>query len=137
MTLQVTQFEAGHAHNVIPGEARMVVDVRTIPEIPPEEVVARVLAAVGAEVRVRSDRLGPVKTPDGAPILAARRAVLPDAVPFGSPTLSDWAHLRGVPSLKLGPGLSEVSHTAEEWVALPEVTRAVGMYEAVCRAFLS
>jgi acetylornithine deacetylase len=133
MTLQVTQIEGGTAHNVVPGECRMVVDVRTVPQIPPDLVVERVRATVRSEVRVRSDRLAPVKTPEGAAILAAILAVLPDAVPFGSPTLSDWAHLKGIPAVKIGPGRSEVSHTVDEWVELPMVERGAAVYEAVAR----
>lgn len=136
MTLAVTQIEAGSAHNVIPGECRMVVDIRTIPEIPPADVVARVRSVVESEVRVRSDRLAPVATPAGSAILDAVRAALPGAEPFGSPTLSDWAHLVGVPAVKLGPGISEISHTADEWVELAQVERAVGVYERIARHFL-
>lgn len=135
MTLVVTQLTAGTAHNVIPGEARLVVDIRTIPEIAPADVVARVRATVKSEVHVRSDRLAPVKTPEGARILQAVLTALPDARPFGSPTLSDWAHLRGVAAVKLGPGISEVSHTVDEWVELAQVERAVGVYEHIARAF--
>jgi acetylornithine deacetylase len=137
MTLAVTQLQAGHAHNIIPGECRMVVDIRTIPEIPPEEVVARVRAIVRSDVHVRSDRLAPVRTPEGARILAAVMAALPEAKPFGSPTLSDWAHLKGIPAVKIGPGISEVSHTVDEWVELAEVERAVGVYERIARAYLA
>jgi acetylornithine deacetylase len=137
MTLVVTQMSAGTAHNVIPGECRMVVDARTIPEIPPADVVARVRATVKSDVHVRSDRLAPVATPEGARILDAVLRALPNASPFGSPTLSDWAHLKGIPAVKLGPGISEVSHTTDEWVELAQVERAVGVYEAIARAYLS
>ena len=137
MTLAVTQIAAGTAHNVIPGACTLVVDIRTIPQIPPAEVVARVRATVASEVVVRSDRLAPVRTPEGARILGAVQSVLPAARPFGSPTLSDWAHLRGIPAVKIGPGLSEVSHTADEWVEVAEVRRAAAAYEAIARAFLA
>lgn len=136
MTLAVTQIEAGTAHNVIPAACRVVVDIRTIPEIPPADVVARVRATVESEVHVRSDRLAPVATPEGSAILDAVLAVAPGAEPFGSPTLSDWAHLVGVPAVKMGPGISEISHTADEWVELAQVERAVGLYERVARAYL-
>lgn len=137
MTLAVTQIEAGHAHNLIPGECRMVVDIRTIPEIPPQQVVERVRAVVRSEVSVRSDRLAPARTPQGAAILRAILEVLPEAVPFGSPTLSDWAHLKGIPAVKIGPGLSEISHTVDEWVELGQVQRAAEVYEAVARGYLA
>lgn len=135
MTLAVTQVEGGTAHNVIPDVCKLVVDIRTIPEIPPEDVVARVRATVASEVRVRSDRLPPVATPQGARILEAVLAARPEARPFGSPTLSDWAHLKGIAAVKLGPGRSEVSHTVDEWVALDQVERAVSLYERIARAW--
>jgi acetylornithine deacetylase len=137
MTLAVTQITAGSAHNVIPDECRFVVDIRTIPAIAPAEVVARVRAAVRSEVLVRSDRLAPARTPEGARILAAVHAAVPGATPFGSPTLSDWAHLKGIAAVKIGPGRSEVSHTADEWVEVAEVERAALVYERIAREYLS
>ncbi len=136
MTLVVTQVQAGSAHNVIPGECKMVVDIRTIPAISPASVVERVRSVVRSDVWVRSDRLPPVKTPEGARILDAVLAAVPGAVPFGSPTLSDWAHLRDVPAVKIGPGISEVSHTTDEWVELAAVERAVDVYEHIARTYL-
>jgi len=135
MTLAVTQIEAGRAHNVIPEVCKMVVDIRTIPEIPPEVVVERVRSVVQSEVRVRSDRFRPVHTPHEDRLVEAVREAHPEGAAFGSPTLSDWAHLAHIPAVKLGPGLSEVSHTANEWVDLAEVERAVGVYEGIVRAW--
>ena len=135
MTLAVTQIAAGHAHNLIPGECKLVVDVRTVPQIPPEQVVERIRASVRSEVHVRSDRLAPVRTPEGAAILAAVLAARPASVPFGSPTLSDWAHLKGIAAVKIGPGLSEVSHTTDEWVELSQVEAAVSLYASVAERF--
>jgi len=137
MTLAVTQVDAGYAHNVIPGACKMVVDIRTIPEIPSAQVVQRVAAVVESEIWVRSDRLAPAHTPAGSAILEAVTDALPGCVPFGSPTMSDWAHLTGIPAVKLGPGISEVSHTANEWVGLSMVERAVGSYAAIARSLLS
>jgi acetylornithine deacetylase len=136
MTLVVTQIQAGHAHNVIPAECRMVVDCRTIPELPPAVVVERVRQVVRSHVHVRSDRLAPVRTPAGAAILRAVTEAHPEGRPFGSPTLSDWAHLTGIPAVKIGPGLSEVSHTTNEWVELAQVERAAPLYEQIARRYL-
>lgn len=137
MTLQVTQINAGQAHNVIPGECKLVVDIRTIPEIPPSAVVERVASLVEADVHVRSDRLKPAATPVGSRLLAAVGAALPGCRPFGSPTVSDWAHLGSVPGVKIGPGISEVSHTIDEWVEVAEGERAIGVYARLARAFLA
>lgn len=137
MTLVCTQIEAGSAHNVIPDTARIVVDIRTIPQISPETVIERVKQTVRSRVHVRSNRFPPVKTPDGARVLAAVQAALPTAALFGSPTLSDWAHLHHVPAVKIGPGLSEVSHTRDEWVDLDMVRQAAKAYEQIARTFVA
>ncbi len=133
MTLVVTQIEAGTAHNVIPDVCKMVVDIRTIPAIDPQDVVDRIRSVVRSEVRVRSDRFRPVATPADHALLEAVIEAHPDGVPFGSPTLSDWAHLVGVPAIKIGPGLSEVSHTTDEWVEIAMVERAPAIYERIAR----
>lgn len=134
-TLAVTVCAAGDRHNVIPGDARYTVDLRTTPAYTHEELVATVRSVVRAEVHVRSDRFRPVQTPDGARVLeAATRALLAagrSARQFHSPTLSDWAHLGHVSGIKWGPGLSEVSHTADEWVEMQAVEDAAGLYTRV------
>lgn len=128
-TCAVTVLSAGERHNVIPAEARYTVDLRPTPAYTPAELVAIVKNAVSANVHVRSDRFRPVATPDNAAILAAARLARPQAKCFASPTLSDWAHIPGVPAIKWGPGLSEVSHTADEWVDLSMVAEAVQVYK--------
>ena len=47
--------------------------------------------------------------------------------PFGSPTLSDQALMR-FPSLKMGPGKSERSHTADEFILISEIEEAIHLY---------
>lgn len=135
-TLAVTVVHAGERHNVIPDRATYTIDLRPTPAYTPEELVAIVRATVTAEVAVRSDRFRPVATPPDARILTCARRTRPDASTFASPTLSDWAHLGSVPAIKWGPGLSEVSHTADEWIEVAMVDRAVHAYRATIEAFL-
>ncbi|MBM4365712.1 MAG: M20/M25/M40 family metallo-hydrolase [Deltaproteobacteria bacterium] len=135
-TLAVTMASAGERHNVIPGEAKFTVDIRPTAAYTPAELVALVRERVSAEVHVRSDRFRPVETPPGAAILAAAQAAWPAAATFASPTLSDWAHLRDLPAIKWGPGRSEVSHSADEWVELAMVEAAVGAYRQAADTFL-
>jgi acetylornithine deacetylase len=92
---------------------------------------------VDADVEVYSDRLVPCATPEDARIAAAAQAALPDADPFGSPTCSDWVFLHDVPAVKLGPGPSHRSHTAEERIEVAEVRRAVAVYRDLVRAYFS
>lgn len=127
-TRVVTMAHAGERHNVIPDRATWTVDLRTTAAWTHAELVERVRAVVAAEVNVRSDRFHPVATPPDAAILAAAEAARPAARRFASPTLSDWAHLGAVPAIKWGPGRSEVSHTADEWVEIAQVHEAAQVY---------
>jgi acetylornithine deacetylase len=130
-THAVTVASAGDRHNVIPDRARYTVDLRTTPSYTHAELADLVRGVVKAEVTVRSDRFRPVETPSAAPVLAAALRARPEAKTFASPTLSDWAHLVGISAIKWGPGLSEVSHTADEWVELAMVHAAVDAYGRV------
>ena len=56
-----------------------------------------------------------------------QRAVALGRVAFGSPTLSDQA-LMNFPSVKIGPGKSSRSHTADEYVMIQEITEAIDLY---------
>lgn len=136
-THAVTMAHAGERHNVIPGEAKWTIDLRTTDAYAPEELVRLVADKVFSEVNVRSDRFRAVSTPDGARVLAAAKRARPEAQEFASPTLSDWAHLRGVPAIKWGPGRSEVSHTADEWVDPDMVEAGARAYAAAIDAFFA
>jgi len=133
-TLAVTIIGGGERHNVIPDRCRYTLDLRTTSDH--DGLVSRVRATVESEVTVRSDRFRAVTTPTEARVLSLARAALPESSTFHSPTLSDWAHLR-VPAIKWGPGLSEVSHTADEWVELAMVEQAAVAYRSVVERFLA
>ena len=141
ITLQPTQVKAGTARNVVPAEATAILDVRTTPALPREEIVRRIRERVDGEVRVLSDRLLPKETPVEIPLIEAARRARPDARLYGSATLSDMALLNGMPAVKCGPGKSERSHTPDEFVLEGEVldgarfyTRLVGTYAELRKA---
>ena len=133
-SLQVTQVQGGERHNVIPDRCKLVVDIRTTPDYAPEELVALVQKAVGGEVVVRSRRLQSVDTPVEHPIVQAAVAA-GGGKPFGSPTASDWAFLKGIPAVKAGPGDSRRSHTPDEYLELSELEAGVAFYEGLIRAY--
>jgi acetylornithine deacetylase len=133
-TLQPTVVRAGNARNVVPGEATAVLDVRTTPAASHDEVVARVRAKVASEVRVLSKRLEPRETSEDALVVRAALLARPQAKLYGSPTLSDLVHVSGTPAIKCGPGASERSHTADEWVAEEEVVAGAAFYVELVRA---
>lgn len=123
----VTQIEAGRQHNVVPDVCRFVVDVRTTDALTNEQVVEQVSQLLDSEVKARSTRLRASAIDAEHPLVRAAEAV--GARPFLSPTMSDMA-LMPFPSLKMGPGDSARSHTADEYIRLDEVDNAIVTYEA-------
>jgi acetylornithine deacetylase len=128
--MTVTQIEAGTQHNVIPDRCRFVVDVRTNEYYTNREIYDTVSRLSGCEVQVRSFRLNSSHLEAGHPVV--RRAERMGLKPFGSPTLSDQA-VMPFPSLKIGPGDSSRSHTADEYIYMEEIKGAIEVYERLLR----
>ena len=140
-TVTATTIEGGTAKNVVPDRCTFTLDVRSTPAYTHAELAALVAGALESEVAVYSDRLIPCRTDPAAPIaraaIAALGALGRDAAPFGSPTASDWIFLHDVPTVKLGPGRSELSHTADEHVDLAELDAAVAVYRALAERYFA
>lgn len=136
VAVSVTMINAGIARNVTPPRCEAVLDVRTTPAYTHAEVIEAIRRHLGGDVEVISDRLVAVATPAGSRLLATVRVVQPDAIPFASPTCSDWVFLRNVDTVKLGPGESRQSHTLDESIDLAEVRRAADVYAAITRRYL-
>ena len=138
-TMTVTTIEGGTARNVVPDHCVFAVDIRSTPAYTHDALITQVETALApldnVEVEVYSNRFVPCATPDGARIADACTAAVDDAQPFGSPTASDWAFLADVPAIKLGPGISERSHTAGERIEVAAVERAVGVYRSIARHY--
>jgi acetylornithine deacetylase len=49
-------------------------------------------------------------------------------VTYGSPTTSDQVALTAISSVKVGPGESARSHTADEYVLLAEIKQGIDLY---------
>ncbi len=123
--MTVTIIEAGTQHNVVPDSCKFTVDVRTTDAYSNIEVLELIREQVDCEVTPRSTRLNPSAVPAGHPILAAAKALSMDC--FGSATTSDQAVIPG-PSVKIGPGRSERSHTADEYIYLDEIKAGIEGY---------
>jgi acetylornithine deacetylase len=132
-----TMLEAGVSRNITPPVARAVLDVRSTPDWTHEELAQELRAALTCDVIVTSRRLVPCETPPGSRLLATASRLRPAATHFGSPTCSDWVFFREFDAIKCGPGTSRRSHTADEYVDIPEVTAARGFYGELVRAYLS
>ncbi|MCR4994290.1 MAG: M20 family metallo-hydrolase [Bacteroidales bacterium] len=130
--MSVTVINAGTQHNVIPDQCLFTVDVRTNECYTNEEVYRHVCASVDADVVARSFRLGSSHIDPSHPLVCRALALGPtvdgrERAVFGSPTLSDQA-LMAWPSMKMGPGDSARSHTADEFIRIPEIRAAIEDY---------
>lgn len=123
----ITMINAGTQHNVIPDVCTFTADIRTNELYTNHEVFDIISGQLPeyCEVKARSFNLNSSKIDVNHPLI--RKSVSLGLKPYGSPTLSDQAIL-SCPSLKLGPGESARSHTADEYVTLAELERAVPCY---------
>lgn len=123
--MSVTQIEAGKQHNVVPDSCRFVIDVRTNECYRNEEVFDLLQSKVQSSLKARSFRLNSSGIALEHPLV---QSGLQLGLPyFGSPTLSDQA-LMPFPSLKIGPGDSARSHTADEYIRLSEIRAGIDCY---------
>lgn len=125
--ISVTQIQAGSQHNVVPDRCRIVVDVRTTDAYSNQQTLDLIRQAMPpyCTLTPRSTRLNPSGISSSHPLVS--RLNMMGAEPFGSPTLSDQALLQ-CPSLKIGPGNSARSHTADEYIVLDEIRQAIATY---------
>jgi acetylornithine deacetylase len=134
-TITPTMIESGVARNVTAPVARASLDVRTTPAWSHAELIAAIRERVTAEVEVVSDLLVPCETPTGSRLVAAARAVRPEAREYGSPTCSDWVWFRDVDAIKCGPGTSARSHGPDECVEVDELAEARAFFASLVEAW--
>ncbi len=138
-TATATMIEGGTAKNVVPDRCRVTLDVRSTPAYTHPELTALVRDALESRVEVYSERIVPCATAPESRVARAAGAALArlglDADPFGSPTASDWIFLADVPTVKIGPGRSELSHTPDEHVEIDQLERAVEVYSEIAQTY--
>ena len=123
--MTVTVLNAGTQHNVVPDECRFTIDVRTNEHYRNEDVFQFLQQHVRSELRARSFRLHSSSIPVEHPLV--QRCLQMGMTPFGSPTLSDQS-VMPFPSMKLGPGESARSHSANEFIRVSEIAYAISTY---------
>ena len=123
--MSVTQVNAGTQHNVIPDLCTFVVDIRSNECYSNEELYEEICSQVQSEVKARSFRLNSSHIDVDHPFV--KRTIALGRTPFGSPTLSDQALMK-FPSVKIGPGKSSRSHTADEYILVSEIEEAIQLY---------
>ena len=124
--MSVTVIETENkAHNVVPAVCKFVVDTRINELYSFEEVIDLIKAHVDCEVKPRSTRLRSTSIALDHPLVKAGTSL--GRTYYGSPTTSDKA-LMPFPSLKMGPGDSARSHTADEYIFIDEIKEGIALY---------
>jgi acetylornithine deacetylase len=131
--MSVTVINAGVQHNVVPATCSFTVDVRVNDCYSHEEILDIIRSHVSCEIRPRSLRLRATRIEEAHPLVEAGKALGKTA--FGSAALSDKA-LMPFPSLKMGPGDSARSHTADEFIYLSEIEAGIADYIALLKQIL-
>ncbi|HEX2607310.1 MAG TPA: M20 family metallo-hydrolase [Flavisolibacter sp.] len=130
----VTSIETENkAHNVVPSQCRFTIDVRLNECYSMEEVLKEIRSHFQSDVTPRSMRLRSSSIPMDHSLVKAGLALGRTA--YGSPTTSDKA-LMPFPALKMGPGDSARSHTADEFIWVEEIRQGIDMYIDVLKQVL-
>ena len=123
--LTVTQINAGVQHNVVPAEVKLVLDARINDKYTNTEIYNVLKDELDCEVIPRNLDLNSSSIPENHKIIKAGNKL--GFTKYGSPTLSDQAKIK-CNSIKLGPGDSTRSHTADEFIYVDEIKNGVKKY---------
>ena len=131
--LTVTQVNAGKQHNVVPAAVDLVIDVRVNDCYSNTEIAEMLQKDAPLIMTPRSLSLNSSSIPAEHPLVQA--GIELGRSTYGSPTLSDQAKL-SCPSLKLGPGDSTRSHTANEFIYVSEIEEGIDLYIQLLKKIL-
>jgi len=125
---QVTQITGGLMRNQVPDRCDFFVDLRTTPNLDHGTVAAEIGTRLESEVAVHSHRYEPVATNASELVVRAALEAADASAGVGSVTTSDWAFLKGIPAVKVGPGNTNRSHRPNEYLLLSELAAGVAFY---------
>ena len=123
--LNVTQINAGTAHNVIPDRCTFVVDIRPTEQYTNEEILSQLSSVCKSTLKARNLANRSSATYESSPLIEAAR--LCGIETFSSPTTSDWMRIR-CDAVKMGPGDSARSHKKDEYVLCSEISSGIETY---------
>jgi len=132
--MTVTQINAGSQHNVVPSQVELVIDVRVNDAYTNKEIADLLKAEAPCEIQERGLKLNSSKIDKDHPLVQSGMAL--GRKTYGSPTLSDQAALT-CQSLKLGPGDSTRSHSADEYIYISEIEEGIDLYIRILEGYLA
>lgn len=130
--MTVTQINAGTQHNIVPDRCTFVVDVRSNGMYTNRELLSFIKSSVSCDVKERSTRLGSSHIEEGHPIVVRAKELGINT--FGSSTTSNQT-LSPFPTVKIGPGDSARSHTADEYIEIEEIRKGMELYVKLLEGF--
>lgn len=134
VSMNVTMINAGTAHNQVPALCSYTVDIRLNECYTHEQVLKLIRSKVSSTVKERSTRIKPSFVDKNDPIVAAAKDLGIEL--YGSPTTSDMA-LMPWPAVKIGPGDSARSHSADEFIYIQEIEDGISQYIALLENYFT
>ncbi len=125
VNLNVTQINAGTAHNVIPDTCTFVIDIRPTEQYTNEEILNELQSICKSELKPRNLKNQSSATYENSPLQTAAESLGIET--FSSPTTSDWMRI-GCDAIKMGPGNSSRSHRKDEFVFVKEIENGIKTY---------
>ncbi|SMG46160.1 acetylornithine deacetylase [Marivirga sericea] len=132
--VSATMIKSGQQHNVVPDLCEFTLDVRVTDAYTLQEAFGELQSHLGTELKARSFRLQSSFIPETHKIIEVGKVL--GLKKFGSPTLSDQA-LIPFHSVKIGPGKSERSHTADEFIEIQELEEGVEIYIQLLEQYMN
>ena len=125
VNLNVTQINAGTAHNVIPDKCTFVIDIRPTEQYTNEEILNELQSICESELKARNLSNRSSATHENSPLQSAAEKLGIET--FSSPTTSDWMRI-DCDAIKMGPGNSSRSHKKDEFVYISEIETGIKTY---------
>ncbi len=125
VNLNITQINAGFAHNVIPDKCSFVIDIRPNELYTNREIVENLQAICESSLKARNLENKSSVTPANSPLLDICRELKIET--YSSPSTSDWMRI-SCDAIKMGPGDSARSHRANEYILKSELSEAIKIY---------
>ena len=125
VNLNVTQINAGTAHNVIPDRCTFVIDIRPTEQYTNEEILEELKSICRSELKPRNLQNRSSATHEDSRL----QKIVEDLgiETFSSPTTSDWMRIR-CDAIKMGPGESQRSHRKDEYVTVEEIEKGINTF---------
>lgn len=125
VNVNVTQINAGTAHNVIPDRCAFVIDIRPTEKYSNEEILNELQGICRSRLTPRNLKNSSSATFEESPLQKTLESLKIET--FSSPTTSDWMRV-SCDTIKIGPGDSSRSHKKDEFILKDEIENGIQTY---------